>query len=655
MKMNKKLIFFLVILLPIIGSAQIKKRVPTSADRSSLAQPGTSDNQVLNQQQVISRKEKPPITDYQIISAQRDTTYLDTTLTIYKEYKFNYLRKDDFELLPFANVGQPYNSLSYDFNKTYSLTPGFGARAKHFNYFEVSDISYYHVPTPLTELYYKTAYEQGQQLDAFFTVNLSPDFNFSIAYKGVNSLGKYQRVRSSSGNFRSTINYTALQRRYSLLAHFVSQDLENQENGGLDPLAVQGYYDEVEEFDDRAVIDVNLEDAQNVLYGKRFYVNQVFSFKKEDSTTVNNFQVGHIMNFTHKKYRYEQATSTDLFGETFRTGQLRDEVRLDHLYNEAFLKLKNRNLGELSFKGALTHYNYGYNSIVNFETSTVTNRLVGDVFSVGAGYKNQYKGFVLDGKAMLNVAGEMDGYSFAADLSYALNEENSVSVGLLSNSSQPNFNFLLYQSDYINYNWQNNFNNEKTNALSFRLNSRDIANVEASYNQINDYTYFTLNADSLVKPVQSNEQIDFLKVKISRQFSYGKFSLDNTVLLQEVLNGDNALNVPQFVTRNSLYYQDEFFRKALFLQTGFIFKYFTDYRMNGYDPVLAEFYVQNEEQFNGFPTLDFFVNTKIQQTRIFFKLQHLNAAFTGNNNFSSPAHPYRDFAIRFGLVWNFFL
>ena len=52
------------------------------------------------------KKEKPHISSYQIISAQRDTTFLDTTLSIKKDYKFNYLRRDDFELMPFVNVGR---------------------------------------------------------------------------------------------------------------------------------------------------------------------------------------------------------------------------------------------------------------------------------------------------------------------------------------------------------------------------------------------------------------------------------------------------------------------------------------------------------------------------------------------------------------------
>ena len=93
----------------------------------------------------------------------------------------------------------------------------------------------------------------------------------------------------------------------------------------------------------------------------------------------------------------------------------------------------------------------------------------------------------------------------------------------------------------------------------------------------------------------------------------------------------------------------------MFLQTGIIFNYFTEYNMNGYDPLLAEFYTQNQQKLGGFPRLDFFINAKIRQTRIFLKAEHFNSAFTGYNYYSAPNQPFRDFAVRFGLVWNFFL
>ena len=42
-------------------------------------------------------------TDYKIISFHKDTTVIDTTLTLNKDFKFNYLRKDNFELIAFHN------------------------------------------------------------------------------------------------------------------------------------------------------------------------------------------------------------------------------------------------------------------------------------------------------------------------------------------------------------------------------------------------------------------------------------------------------------------------------------------------------------------------------------------------------------------------
>ena len=77
--------------------------------------------------------------------------------------------------------------------------------------------------------------------------------------------------------------------------------------------------------------------------------------------------------------------------------------------------------------------------------------------------------------------------------------------------------------------------------------------------------------------------------------------------------------------------------------------------MDAYSPLLAEFYVQNDREFGDFPRLDYFLNAKIRQTRIYFKVEHFNSSFTGYNYYAAPTYPYRDLAIRFGVVWNFFL
>ncbi|MBT8274482.1 MAG: hypothetical protein KJO77_11800, partial [Bacteroidia bacterium] len=212
------------------------------------------------------------IQDYKIISRANDSVYLDTTLSVQKEFKFNYLRRDEFDILPFSNIGQTYNTLSYDFSGN-GLMPKFAARARHFNYMEIDDINYYYVPTPLTELMYKSGFEQGQLLDAFFTVNTSEQFNFSIAYKGLRSLGKYQHILTSTGNFRVTSNYKTKNNRYHARAHIVMQDLMNQENGGLRDEDLINFESGNREFIDRSVFDPQFEDAENILIGKRFHLD----------------------------------------------------------------------------------------------------------------------------------------------------------------------------------------------------------------------------------------------------------------------------------------------------------------------------------------------------------------------------------------------
>ena len=602
-----------------------------------------------------SAKPLPKVSEYIIISSEDDTTYVDTTLSIKKDYKFNYLRKDDFGLMPFSNMGQTYNSLTHNFQST-SLMPSFGAQAKHFFYQDTKDISYYRVPTPFTELFFKTAFEQGQATDAFFTVNTSPQFNFSIAYKGLRSLGKYQHILASSGNFRFTGNYQSKNKRYFAKGHIVTQDLLNQENGGIRDDNVQYFETGDPEFLDRSIFDVNFENAENLLKGKRLYLDHTYYLiRKRDSLSKNKLSIGHIISFEDKFYQFNQTTANSYFGDAFKTSTLKDKATLEYFYNQFQLNYSNNIIGHLQFNVENTTYNYGYDKLVVLNGNTITNRLKGDVFSAGGRYRKQYKGFMLDGELGINVTGNLNGNYLKATASFKLNDNIAASATLNHSSKSPNFNTLLYQSDYVNYNWQNNFNNIETQQLAFQLKYKSLANITADLNTITNYVYFRKDQTTLqVKPFQTSNTITYLRVKLENELKLGKFALNNTVLYQN-MQDNNVLNVPELTMRNTLYYSSHVFKKAMYLQTGVTLNYFTAYYMDAYNPLLAEFYVQTEKAYGAFPRLDFFVNAKIRQTRIYFKAEHLNSAFSGYNYYSAPNTPYRDFIIRFGLVWNFFL
>lgn len=611
---------------------------------------------MVNKYDSVNKKKLPKITEYLIISNSNDTTYVDTTLTIQKEYKFNYLRKDNFGLMPFANLGQTYNSLTYNFQNT-ALMPSFGARARHFNYMEIEDINYYRVPTPLTELYFKTALEQGQQTDAFFAVNTSPQFNFSIAYKGLRSLGKYQHILTSSGNFRFTSNYQSRSKRYIARAHIVTQDLLNQENGGLRDDNIAYFEAGDPEFRDRSILEVNFENAESVLKGKRFYLDHTYNIiRKTDSLSKNKLSIGHIIAFEDKSFQYDQTISNSLFGDAFETRNLRDKATLESFYNQVQLNYSNNIIGDLQFNVSNTNYNYGYDKLVVLNGNTITNRLKGDIFSAGGKYQKQYKGFKLNGELGVNVSGNFDGNYLKAQATFKLNDDIAASATLNHNSKAPNYNALLYQSNYVSYNWQNKFNNTETQQLAFQLKYKSLANITVDLNTINDYIYFKKdNTSGQIQPFQNNSTITYLRVKLENEIKVGKFALNNTILYQNVQDDNNVFNMPELTTRNTLYFSSHMFKKAMYLQTGVTLNYFTKYYMNAYNPVLAEFYVQNNKEYGNFPRLDFFINAKIRQTRLYLKAEHFNSSLTGYNYYSAPNYPYRDFIVRFGLVWNFFL
>lgn len=603
----------------------------------------------------LNKEKRAKITDYLIISHKNDTTFVDTTLSIKKDFKFNYLREDNFGLMPFSNMGQTYNSLTYNFQNTH-IMPSFGAQAKHFFYMEVEDINYYRVPTPLTELFFKTAFEQGQQTDAFFTVNTSPRFNFSIAYKGLRSLGKYQHLLTSSGNFRFTSNYVTKSGKYNARGHIVTQDLLNQENGGLQDSSVQFFEGGDPEFRDRSILEVNFENAESMLKAKRFHLDQSYHIiRAKDSLSKNKLHVGHIMSFEDKYYQFDQTASNTFFGTSFRSS-VKDRATLENFFNQLHLNFSNNIIGDLQFNVSSTNYNYGYDKLVQLEGNRIVNRLKGSIFSAGGKYYKAYKGFQLKGDMGINIAGDFEGNFLNGMATFKLNDDISASASINQSSKAPNFNTLLYQSDYRAYNWQNNFNNIKTQQLAFHLRYKNFANIMFDLNTITDLVYFKEDDMTLqVKPFQNDATITYLRVKFENEIKFGKFALNNTVLYQNMQDTNNVLNVPEVTTRNTLYFSSNLFKKALFLQTGITLNYFSKYYMNAYNPLLAEFYVQTDREFGNFPRLDYFLNAKIRQTRLYLKAEHFNSSLTGFNYYSAPNNPYRDFTVRFGLVWNFFL
>tara|TARA_B100001971_G_scaffold104686_1_gene96370 strand:+ start:53 stop:2092 length:2040 start_codon:yes stop_codon:yes gene_type:complete len=628
------------------------------------------------------------IENYKFFLYKKTEKYVDTSLTIYKDYKFNFLRKDNFELLSFANVGQTYNKLGHNFNERFKL-PQVGARGKHFTYFEKEDIQYFNVQTPFTELFAKSTFEQGQILDALVSLNLTPEYNFMVAHKGYKSLGKYQSARARGNQFRFSSNYKSKNNSTIWRMHFTSQNIFNRENGGLhsdsiyffeqapdyfvvddygEPIINEDGSNEMIYYDgylDRSRLGTMIF-AENSLYSKRFYSDfkkNVFLNKNKESLLAIGYEFTH----EYKKIEYIDNHTGRLFGET-NESTIKDKSRMYFQENKVYLESYLNKLGELYLSLSLVKWDNSYKDYEE-ELSDLILEL----------NKNQTNINIKWTKILPKISFEFEyGNTLKSELSSNLLKLNisliplkniNTNISISKSVRSPNFNFILFRSAYNSYNWYNeSLKNEEISNAQFEISYKKLLKITADYYTLDNYTFFKENANSLngeidlyrfASPFQAPSNIKYYKIKLENHNKIGKFALINTVQYQKKeqnieLDELETLNVPEWLTRNTLLYSTDLLNKALFLQTGITFNYFTKFFADYYNPLLSELVTQNYKQIGDYPRLDFFINAKIQQTRIFVKVEHLNSSSTGYDFYSDPFNPYRDLSVRFGVVWNFF-
>ena len=231
-------------------------------------------------------------------------------------------------------------------------------------------------------------------------------------------------------------------------------------------------------------------------------------------------------------------------------------------------------------------------------------------------------------------------------------------VNLNLTQSHPGLIYDIYNSDYSNVNFERKNKLTETKSLNIKLNKKSIGKASFSYLNVTNQFYLTVNADAQNKltPIvnQYNNQINIIKFRYSKEIKFGKFSLDNTILFQNVDQKDLIINLPKILTRNTLYITEKIFNNVMDIQTGISLKIFSKYYANEYNPLISTFHIQSLKKIGGYPLLDFFINAKIRQTRIFLKAEHFNSSISSGDFMSSPTTPYRDSSIRFGLIWNLF-
>jgi len=649
----------------------------------------------------IRSMDEVTVSDYKIMYLDGTEKVVDTSLSLEGEYTFNFLREDYFEYLPLPNMGEGFNKLGYNFHDQ-PFTPQMGARVKHFGYFEKEDIPYYEVPSAYTELFFKSTFQQGQFLDTSLAINTSPRFNIAVSFRGFRSLGKYVSALSRSRQFRLSTQYQTYNQRYRLRMHQTTQSLENEVNGGLTNDSVYFFenapnYVEADEsgnpvldedgneqivfydgFLDRNRLGTQIQ-ADNVLEGKRYFMEhryQMLPVAKD--TTVYKMAVGYSASLENKKYKFNQNRPGAYFFENYEVSNVRDSTSFNTLENKLYIQYKDKALGQ--FQLDLYHHNWDYSlGSKEYEKDTLlSNQIKTSQLAAQARWQKELFGVTTSAMGYQSLNKDYATQAFTLDIKRPLVKDILLGASYKYRSQPLNFNFYLAESDYKMYNWDNtHLENQQFNTRSVFISHPKWGRIQGEWTSIDNFTFLNnttrlrdLNKKFSVEVLQTDKKIDYFKARLDQRIDFGNFSWVNNMQYQKVnqeedpdaiLSGPIALNVPEWLIRSTLMLTSSIFNKALFFQTGATFVFFTDYYADQYNPLLAEFVTQNNTKIGEYPRVDFFFNAKIKSSRIFLKLENISAPIehlididTPYDYYAAPFVPYRDFSIRFGLIWNFF-
>ena len=552
--------------------------------------------------------------------------------------------------------GAASRALFYD-KKPISVNPTFNSFSSLFwrNNVETN----FNTKRPVTNIEYVIfpSLKTEQYLDILHTRNINKNINIGVCFRKLKSDGYYIHQGSNVTNLLAFVKFQSKNERYHLASDFVYNSLISLENGGVKNDTIS--------FNIRGLalrsLPVNLVDAKNrrTVYGGS--ISQFFDFGKTlvstmDSTTTKKFiptsQLLLLVNYTSNASTYIDGQSSfdgfykNTFHDSISTNdksifnQFKSELRFSTLEKKA--NTQNRILiWSAGLANELDNLNRKdiYKSFTNtsakatLETNpTLLSRfaVLGNFFLEGYN-KNNYEGTALIGRKFLDSTKN----TFAIDLIASIQNAN------------PDFAFANYYSNH--FVWKNNFQKITTTEYSLRFSSPHIFNLQLNYFSLAHFVYL----DSAATPAQLSDKLNYFSGRFDKLLILKPLYIDVQLTYQKVVSGKDVLGLPNYFTSSSVFLKGFLFKKAMDAELGFNILYASKYYGLAYQPALGAFYYQNKRQVGNYPAIDFFVNFKIKQARLFFKVDHLNYRLTNGNYAHTPTYLMPGRTFRFGINWLF--
>ncbi|MDZ7848558.1 MAG: putative porin [Owenweeksia sp.] len=156
------------------------------------------------------------------------------------------------------------------------------------------------------------------------------------------------------------------------------------------------------------------------------------------------------------------------------------------------------------------------------------------------------------------------------------------------------------------------------------------------------------------RPSQASDAVNVFKLDLRQNFTLWNFIHQDNNITYQTSSSREIMPLPQWYSRNSLYFQFELFGGALTCLTGAEMNYFSSYFSPSYNPATGVFYNDQKKEIGNYPYVDIFANFKLQKARIFVKYENINQGLSNYTYYAAPHYPMADRTLRVGITWRFF-
>ncbi len=501
----------------------------------------------------------------------------------------------------------------------------------------------YNVLHPFTSATYVQGARTEQYFNILHTQNFSKNGNFSLEYDKINAGGSYERQKANNNNIIASLNYTIPKGNYK--TSFFAQRIKNttEQNGGIanDSLFIINSDLSL----NRKTITVNLDSAYEQRIGNLLTLDQeLLLINGIDSTGLgHNQKLLFNTSFTNAKRFYTDANPNSIYYPA---------INIDSTYTNDSIKT-NQIEQEVAYQFNIHRRKSSYNILPYVRYQYFDYRQANEHFyynDMALGLKTNIKTVRTNFKTHFNyywTGYRKQNYSWDTRFQSSFNQF-SWHIEALIDQQTPAIDLQQY---YGNHNaWSNTLVPIQNYCFTLGTDSNKWnLKAKVEYNDIKNPIYF--NHEEQVVQVLDFTQV--LKAEIEKEFKLKKWKLIPRFVYQYT-GGAIVYRLPDYFASLKAGYAFKAFRKSLSVFAGAKVTYYNNVQLMSYSPSLGAFYIANNSSVGNYPFIDFFVNTRIKNVRVFFALTHLNSGLSNESHYFGAMHyPLEDRAYKIGINWNF--